>query len=207
MTNMLVKIQDMRRRPYIDWERDSESVRKEEYLQKQIEDLKETARQRQQSLEEKDMRIRELRQVMEEKDLRLKELQRIVEEQDEMAGKMQEILNMHNSMADMNQSLNAAKKELSEKLTASSLELSDKIDAARNELSEKVHTENVKCYRNVQALTEELGKKLDENTTNDSGVKSIKRYLRAAILLGIINLGVVIGMILYESGIINYLLY
>ena len=182
MTNMIGKMQDLRRRPYM------------------------VERGRNPG----------------EKDARIQELQRIIEEQEKLTRELKETLNMNESLNvmkdDVSGSLNAMKEEVSgelgvakgeilEKQGAAKEELSVKLDLIKNELAEKVHTENVKCYRNVQSLIEELDKKLEAagNGSSLKNMKSIKRYLKASIMIGVLNLLAIAGFILYELGLFSFL--
>ena len=63
----------------------------------------------------------------------------------------------------------------------------------KTELSEKVHSENVKCYRNIQTLIEELEQKLDSLDREDHSLRVAKGYFGSLILLSIVNIiGVVV---------------
>ena len=97
--------------------------------------------------------------------------------------------------------LESLKQALSDKLGEN---LAGQLEAMKAELAEKVHTENVKSYRNMQSLIEELGEKLDTGEQQERRTKSLKRYLRAAIVLGVLNLLAMAGLFLYELGILDY---
>ncbi len=99
--------------------------------------------------------------------------------------------------------LESIRQELSDKLGEN---LGEQLDTMKTELSEKVHTENVKSYRNMQSLIEELEGKLDTAEQGEKRSRSVKGYLRAAIVLGVLNLLAMAGLFLYELGILDYLM-
>ncbi len=92
---------------------------------------------------------------------------------------------------------------LGEQILGIKTELLEKQDTVKAELSEKVHTENVKSYRNMQTLIEELEAKLDAADQGEKRSKSVTGYLKAAIVLGVLNLLAMAGLFLYEMGILN----
>lgn len=124
---------------------------------------------------------------------------------------------MEQQLQVQNQQLNELKEQIGnivselnkgtdDQLKASVEELVTKLDTMKNELSEKVHTENVKSYRNIQTLMEELDGKLGQVELGDNSMKTMKGYLKAIIVLGVLNLVAVAGLILYEVGIFNFIL-
>ncbi len=76
----------------------------------------------------------------------------------------------------------------------------EKLDTMKLELSEKVHNENVKCYRNVQALVEELKREMDQIEMGDRSMKAIKGRFGAAIILGVANLAGILGIAAHLMG-------
>lgn len=63
----------------------------------------------------------------------------------------------------------------------------DKLEAVKTELGEKIHRENVKCYRNIQTLLEELESKIERVEVGAQSMKVLKSYFGALIILGVIN--------------------
>ena len=64
----------------------------------------------------------------------------------------------------------------------------------KNALSENIHAEDVKCYRNIQAVVEENSKKLTEQieasaNTDNSGTSGIKGLLIAILIFLLFDLG------------------
>lgn len=78
-----------------------------------------------------------------------------------------------------------------------------KLDTVKGELSEKVHSENVKCYRNVQALVEELEQKLEQSEQEEA--KPAGGLLKAAVVLGAVNLAALAGIAFYAFGLYYHL--
>ena len=84
--------------------------------------------------------------------------------------------------------LDTVKAELTEKFHS-------ELDGMKAELSEKVHNENVKCYRNIQTLIEELDKKMDGSVREERGIKTAKGYFGGLIVLSLINIAGIIVVI------------
>ena len=59
-------------------------------------------------------------------------------------------------------------------MQASLQEISQQLDSMKLELAEKIHTEDVKCYRNMQDLIKELTVKLEENDTLEKSLNTVK---------------------------------
>lgn len=80
----------------------------------------------------------------------------------------------------------------------------DELEATKNELAEKVHTENVKCYRNLQDLFKTMDGKIDRMESVPQKVKSVKRSAVFAVILGLLNLVAIAGIYLLQLGIISF---
>lgn len=312
---------EIRRKQFTERERNQESVRKEDFLIKQIDEFKEKAKQLQQLLDTKESRVQELQSVVEEREQKAKSLQEILNEKQQEAdgitkgvesyGK-QVAAKLENQIAELKEYFKEQEKGEDEKLQklgaslneillsvealqarvngisdaaeglpasigkisasveglpalaeqtdaavkglpasiekigvsvdglpammdgitssidslSTSMEgivtsmdgLSDtlensvsrkwdemfaKMDTMKGELSEKVHSENVKCYRNVQALVEELEQKLDQSKEDDAG--SSGGLLKAAVVLGVVNLAALAGIAFYAFGLYYHL--
>lgn len=85
-------------------------------------------------------------------------------------------------------------KELLENATA-------QLESIKTDLSEKVHSENVKCYRNIQDLFNEFDSKIEKMDAMEKGVESVKGYVKCLSWFSIVNFVVLIGFILYSLGI------
>ena len=193
---MLVKIQDMRKKPYSERERNPESMRREEFLIKQIEELKEKNKMQQQTLDMKENRIAELQQI--------------VEEQKVLTGQLRETLEKTGAgeavTVDMSGCMEDVKAQVTESLDGMKGELVEKIDTTRAELFEKVHSENVKCYRNVQALVDELEEKVTTVELTKNSAKKARGPVGFITVMVILNFLGLAAYALYDLGIIDYLL-
>ncbi len=76
-------------------------------------------------------------------------------------------------------------------------EISDKLDGVKTELSEKVHSENVKCYRNIQAAIEELEQRIETIEAGADSSKGMRGYFRAIAVLAVANLLGIAGIATY----------
>lgn len=66
-------------------------------------------------------------------------------------------------------------------------ELNDQLVAIKSELSDKVHTENVKCFRNIQDLFKVMGDKVDTVSELEKQVHSTRTFAIVSAVLAIIN--------------------
>lgn len=78
------------------------------------------------------------------------------------------------------------------------------LDSIKTDLSEKVHSENVKCYRNIQDLFNEFDSKIEKMDEMEKGVDAIRGYVKCLTWFSIINFVVLVGFILYSLGVFNF---
>lgn len=78
------------------------------------------------------------------------------------------------------------------------------LESIKTDLSEKVHSENVKCYRNIQDLFNEFDSKIEKMDEMERGVGSVKGYVKCLSWFSILNFVVLIGFILYSLGVFNF---
>lgn len=88
-------------------------------------------------------------------------------------------------------------KELLENATA-------QLESIKTDLSDKVHSENVKCYRNIQDLFNEFDSRIEKMDAMELGVGSVKGYVKCLSWFSILNFVVLIGFILYSMGVFNF---
>lgn len=138
------------------------------------------------------------------------ELSKSIQEcKDRLSGSIQEYeTKLAASMQDYGTRLATSAEAYEANLAASAQEYGKKLEdllsgleEMKHELSEKIHTENVKSYRNVQTLIEELKSQISQGQNQQDMGKSLKGYLRAAIILGVVNLAVLIVFFLEQLGI------
>ncbi len=79
-------------------------------------------------------------------------------------------------------------------------ESSKKLEEVKLELGEKIHRENVKCYRNIQTLLEELEGKIERVEIGTQSMKVVKSYFGALIILGVVNFAGIIAIIAHMFG-------
>ncbi|WP_455056924.1 hypothetical protein [Jutongia sp.] len=79
-------------------------------------------------------------------------------------------------------------------------ELNDQLVAIKAELSDKVHTENVKCFRNIQDLFKVMGDKVDTVSELEKQVNTTKTFAMISTILAIINTFGFVAIALYIFG-------
>lgn len=80
-------------------------------------------------------------------------------------------------------------------------EMSKQLDSMKLELAEKIHTEDVKCYRNMQNLIEELTARLEENDELEKQLDTIKSYLKYGTWFNVVKFVVLVLCVLYLMGV------
>ena len=83
-------------------------------------------------------------------------------------------------------------------------QMTKELTGAQQEISEKIHTENVKCYCNIQGLMQEFAEKMEKVDLADESMKSIKHFFGWTIGLLVCNLAALAGVILYFAGVFSF---
>lgn len=101
-----------------------------------------------------------------------------------------------------------ANKKLSEGQIAEVKQLLDnattQLETIKTDLSEKVHSENVKCYRNIQDLFNEFDAKIEKIDTMEKTMESVRGYAKCITWFSIINFVVLAAFILFSLGIFKF---
>ena len=116
----------------------------------------------------------------------------------------QQTNSMKETLESFSSELTKIKTEL-EKLAETSKddeENSQKLEEVKLELGEKIHRENVKCYRNIQTLLEELEGKIERVEIGTQSMKVVKSYFGALIIIGVVNFSGLIAIIAQMFGFI-----
>lgn len=192
-------------------------VEKEDFLLKQIDEFREKAKQLQGLLASKESKVAELQSIVDENEIRAKHLENMVNERKEAAEVL--LTGVHTQMDDMIAQVETKLNVLAEKIeknvndttgrTAEQTaemktaldDVSKQLDAMKLELAEKIHNEDVKCYRNMASLIEELTAKLEANDSLDQKLHSVKNYVKFMAWFLVVDFVVLVAFILYSLGI------
>lgn len=90
--------------------------------------------------------------------------------------------------------------EQNEKLAETIAGIQEPFDKIKGDLSDKIHTENVKCYRNIQTLFEESDKKTELIKSEVSELLSVKGLIRVISAVSIVNLVGLAALLLHAFG-------
>lgn len=192
-------------------------VSKEDFLLNQIDEFRERAKQLQSLLDTKESEAQELQTLVDERQEKAEALGEILKERQskadgftievekqidamiaKVADKMDEIESaMKEDVADGKKFNEEKAKELKESLG----QIEEQLTTIKSELSEKVHTENVKCYRNIQDLFRSMEEKVDHLTMIEDKQRTIGVWTILAAALGIVNLIGLIALILINLGV------
>lgn len=198
-------------------ERTVEVVSKEDFLLNQIDEFRERAKQLQSLLDTKENEAQELQTLVDERQEKAEALGEILKERQskadgftaevekqidamiaKVADKMDEIESaMKEDVADGKKFNEEKARELKESLG----QIEEQLTTIKSELSEKVHTENVKCYRNIQDLFRRMEEKVDHLTMIEDKQRSIGAWTIVAAVLGIVNLVGLLALILINLGV------
>ena len=80
-------------------------------------------------------------------------------------------------------------------------QIEEQLTTIKSELSEKVHTENVKCYRNIQDLFRSMEEKVDHLTMIEDKQRTIGVWTIVTAVLGIVNLIALTALMLINLGV------
>lgn len=192
-------------------------VSKEDFLLNQIDEFRERAKQLQNLLDTKETEAQELQTLVDERQEKAEALGEILKERQskadgftievekqidamiaKVADKMDEIESaMKEDVADGKKFNEEKARELKESLG----QIEEQLTTIKSELSEKVHTENVKCYRNIQDLFRSMEEKVDHLTMIEDKQRSIGAWTIVVAVLGIVNLVGLLALILINLGV------
>ncbi|MBR3769446.1 MAG: hypothetical protein IKL06_02825 [Lachnospiraceae bacterium] len=101
-----------------------------------------------------------------------------------------------------------ANKKLSEGQIAEVKQLLDnttaQLESIKTDLSEKVHSENVKCYRNIQHLFTEFDSKIEKMGTLEKTMDSVRGYVKCLTWFSVINFVLLAAFILFSLGVFKF---
>ena len=198
-------------------ERTVEVVSKEDFLLNQIDEFRERAKQLQSLLDTKENEAQELQTLVDERQEKAEALGEILKERQskadgftaevekqidamiaKVADKMDEIESaMKEDVADGKKFNEEKAKELKDSLG----QIEEQLTTIKSELSEKVHTENVKCYRNIQDLFRSMEEKVDHLTMIEDKQRTIGVWTIVTAVLGIVNLIALTALMLINLGV------
>ncbi len=216
-------------------ERKIKHVENSDFLLKQIDEFRDKAQQLQGLLISKESKVKELQSLVDEREDKAEQLQQILKERQEKADGITETVGkqMDAILGRVTQKLDDVQTEIGKQLESGSklseeqiakmngtmtevhnqlasivedLEaLRGQVDDSRAEVSEKVHSENVKCYRNIQDLFKEGMDQLEKVEGVSQEVKSLKGFMKFSAWISVVNLIVLVGLVLYSVGVFNML--
>ena len=174
----------------------------DDYLLKQIDEFREKAEQLQELINTKETKVRELQLLVDERESKASKLKLVLDERqkeaDSLVGNVEE--QVDGLLKKIEEQQNANKAEIKQVLG----DVTTGLNTVKTDVSEKVHTENVKCYRNIQSLFDEFSENQKEVEIADESMQKIKNPLGAVIGLLIVNLGATIAILLNLFGVLNF---
>ncbi|MCM1256936.1 MAG: coiled-coil domain-containing protein 22 [Roseburia sp.] len=92
--------------------------------------------------------------------------------------------------------------EQNEKISETIAGIQEPLEKIKGDLNDKIHTENVKCYRNIQTLFEESDKKTELIKSEVSELLAVKGFIKVASVVSIVNLVGVAALVLHAFGLL-----
>lgn len=229
MSGMSQKLKGYIDRRKIQRERITDNVEREDFLLSQIDEFREKAKQLQNLISSKEDKVQELQEIVEEKEGQAKELSDIIEERQDAAERV--VSGVGEQIDGMVDKVDAKLKELNEtfaerlaenavnsteqneavrklideyqgKMTEAIKGLDGQFDAVKNEICEKVHTEDVKCYRNMQTLIEESDRKIEETKDAVAELASLKTMVKVTLVFAALNFVGLAAFLIHVLGVI-----
>lgn len=174
----------------------------DDYLLKQIDEFREKAEQLQELINTKETKVRELQLLVDERESKASKLKLVLDERQKEADSL---------VGNVEEQVDGLLKKIEEQQNANTAEIKQVLgdvttglNTVKTDVSEKVHTENVKCYRNIQSLFDEFSENQKEVEIADESMQKIKNPLGAVIGLLIVNLGATIAILLNLFGVLNF---
>lgn len=196
--------------------------RKEEYLLNQIEELKGKAKQLQEKLSRKEKQISELRHAATAPDGKHRNFDEVFQSkkeeaellfagfssqiQDMMDSIDQQITKLDGKAEDSFHQIDEKAAQQLEEMKTSVQELNTQVEAAKNEIFDRIHSENVKCYRNIKSLFDELYDKMEQSELNDNSIRQIRKSFKGMKFFSFFAFAdciILILIILYKLGVFD----
>ena len=229
MSGMSQKLKGYIDRRKIQRERITDNVEREDFLLSQIDEFREKAKQLQNLISSKEDKVQELQEIVEEKEGQAKELSDIIEEPQDAAERVvsgvgEQIDGMVNKVdaklkelnetfaerlaenavnsTEQNEAVRKLIDEYQDKMSEAIKGLDGQFEAVKNEICEKVHTEDVKCYRNMQTLIEESDRKIEETKDAVAELVSLKTMVKVTLVFTALNFVGLAAFLIHVLGII-----
>ena len=229
MKRLAQKLKEYHRCQKTKRERITENVEKEDFLLSQIDEFREKAKQLQNLLSSKENKVQQLQEIVAEREGKAKELSDMIDERqdaadrvvagvgaqiDSMVLKVDAKLNELNetfaerlaenavNSTDQSEEVRSLIEEQNQKLTETVEGLNGQFDKIRNDIFEKIHSEDVKCYRNIQTLVDESDKKIEEMIEKFEKVSSLKTMSTIIMIITVLNFAGLAGVIARIFGLI-----
>ena len=229
MSGMSQKLKGYIDRRKIQRERITDNVEREDFLLSQIDEFREKAKQLQNLISSKEDKVQELQEIVEEKEGQAKELSDIIEERQDAAERVvsgvgEQIDGMVNKVdaklkelnetfaerlaenavnsTEQNEAVRKLIDEYQDKMSEAIKGLDGQFEAVKNEICEKVHTEDVKCYRNMQTLIEESDRKIEVTKDAVAELASLKTMVKVTLVFTALNFVGLAAFLIHVLGII-----
>lgn len=199
------------------WKGNKKTLDRDDILIKQIDEFKVKARQLQEMLQTREGRVHELQGIVHTKEERMMELEGELQKKKKEANLVSEELNQ--SIQKVMEKMDGFMQSIGERLLTEMTDNLDEnkvmlkgieetvnsvnhsVDDMKKDIGENIHEENVRNYRNVQSLIEELETKMVQKEDHKKDVKSMKTLLQCVTWVSVINFMAIVGYLLFQAGV------
>ncbi|MBR1392133.1 MAG: hypothetical protein IJ567_12000 [Lachnospiraceae bacterium] len=195
-------------------------MEQDDFLLRQVDEFREKAKQLQELLNSRESKAEELQSIVDEREERAQALQQELEQRQSEANQL--LSGVHSQMDEMIERVEEKLNSLSNQIVndvndagqrtaqqnvgvkQSLTDIFAQLDTMKVELSEKIHAEDVKCYRNMKDLIEELEVKVQDHEKLEQGLANVKGYVKCLAWFSIVEFVVLVFFILYTMGAFNF---
>lgn len=186
-------------------------IEHDDYLLSQIDEFREKALQLQSLLITKETRARELQSLVDEREGKAEELQQILEERQEkvdgitavVSKQIDEMLRkVSDKMEEVSVGMSADWKDSRsfnegqfDRLKETLEQANAQLGTIQEELSSKIHSENVKCYRNVQDLFKGVDEQMEQMPVLQKQTSGIRKLAITSLVVSILNFAAVVAVL------------
>ncbi len=194
-----------------------------DYLMKQIDEIRDRAKSLQAKLISKEEELSELEIMASEKETEVKQLEGRLDVQRKQAGEVvskakeemtayavqveESVNRLLKVVEETVETMRAQSESGSEELKSQQEELNAQLLSLKEDLSDKTHSECIKVYRNLQSSLDDLEKTVTEKEPSKETIRKIKSPAAMwALIFGILNFIMLGGYIMYDIGALAKLL-
>lgn len=212
-------VQARRKRARYSGERKGNTMNKEDFLMRQIDEFRDKAKQLQLLLKAKEHQVNELESMVNDREAKAVELEELLQVRKSEADQLvtetsiqiqQMIQALDRQMEQFNASVGDQVQGVNAQFGEKVQSLEEKLDAIKADICDKVHTEDVKCYRNMKSLIEGQDEKFNKVKLSEESLTSIRKSFKGLKFLAFfafVDFILLVLMGLYMAGLFDRFMF